>query len=87
MPNPDGKSGVTPAAEAGATPGLLELFLACSRIGLSGFGGVLPLLRHMLVEQRRLLDGPEFNAHQIDFDEMLQRLRAYKNEEDQARKK
>ena len=62
MPNPDGKSGVTPAAEAGATPGLLELFLACSRIGLSGFGGVLPLLRHMLVEQRRLLDGPEFNA-------------------------
>ncbi len=33
------------------------------------------------------VDGPEFNAHQIDFDEMLQRLRAYKNEEDQARKK
>ncbi len=33
------------------------------------------------------VDGPEFNAHQIDFDEMLQRLRAYKNEEDQARNK
>lgn len=32
------------------------------------------------------VDGPEFNAHQVDFDEMLQRLRAYKNEEDQARK-
>ena len=31
------------------------------------------------------VDGPEFNAHQIDFDEMLQRLRAYKNEEDLAR--
>lgn len=31
------------------------------------------------------IDGPEFNAHQIDFDELLQRLRAYKNEEDQAR--
>ncbi len=62
MPDPDGNPGVGPAAETGATPGLLELFLACSRIGLSGFGGVLPLLRHMLVEQRRLLDGPEFNA-------------------------
>lgn len=33
------------------------------------------------------VDGPEFNAHQIDFDEMLQRLRAYKNEEDQAKSK
>ena len=33
------------------------------------------------------IDGPEFNAHQVDFDEMLQRLRAYKNEEDQARDK
>lgn len=32
------------------------------------------------------IDGPEFNAHQVDFDEMLQRLRAYKNEEDLARK-
>ncbi|PKL42404.1 MAG: ferredoxin-NADP reductase [Candidatus Riflebacteria bacterium HGW-Riflebacteria-1] len=31
------------------------------------------------------IDGPEFNAHQIDFDELLQRMRAYKNEEDQAR--
>ena len=33
------------------------------------------------------IDGPEFNAHQIDFDELLQRLRAYKNEEDQAKNK
>ncbi|MBU1105999.1 MAG: sulfide/dihydroorotate dehydrogenase-like FAD/NAD-binding protein [Candidatus Riflebacteria bacterium] len=33
------------------------------------------------------IDGPEFNAHQVDFDEMLQRLRAYKSEEDQARNK
>lgn len=31
------------------------------------------------------VDGPEFNAHQIDFDEMLKRLQAYKREEDQAR--
>ena len=27
------------------------------------------------------VDGPEFNAHQVDFDEMLTRLRSYKNEE------
>lgn len=33
------------------------------------------------------VDGPEFNAHQIDFDEMLKRLQAYKREEDQARNK
>ncbi|MDR2847839.1 MAG: sulfide/dihydroorotate dehydrogenase-like FAD/NAD-binding protein [Bacteroidales bacterium] len=27
------------------------------------------------------VDGPEFDAHQVDFDEMLQRLNAYKEEE------
>ncbi len=27
------------------------------------------------------VDGPEFNAHEVDFDEMLQRLRAYQSEE------
>ena len=27
------------------------------------------------------VDGPEFDAHQVDFDEMLTRLRSYKNEE------
>lgn len=43
-------------------PGLGELFLACSRVGLSGFGGVLPLLRHLLVEERRLMSGADFNA-------------------------
>ncbi|MDA3881828.1 MAG: sulfide/dihydroorotate dehydrogenase-like FAD/NAD-binding protein [Bacteroidales bacterium] len=30
------------------------------------------------------VDGPEFDAHQIDFDEMLMRLRAYKDEEADA---
>jgi chromate transporter len=43
-------------------PGLLELFWICSRIGVSGFGGVLPLIRRMLVEERRLMGGAEFNA-------------------------
>lgn len=27
------------------------------------------------------VDGPEFNAHEVDFDEMLQRLKAYQSEE------
>ncbi|MZP66668.1 MAG: sulfide/dihydroorotate dehydrogenase-like FAD/NAD-binding protein [Bacteroidales bacterium] len=30
------------------------------------------------------VDGPEFDAHQIDFDEMLMRMGAYRNEEKQA---
>jgi NAD(P)H-flavin reductase len=30
------------------------------------------------------IDGPEFDAHQVDFDEMLLRLGAYKNEEQSA---
>ncbi|MBE9511675.1 MAG: sulfide/dihydroorotate dehydrogenase-like FAD/NAD-binding protein [Bacteroidetes bacterium] len=30
------------------------------------------------------VDGPEFDAHQVDFDEMLNRLGAYKNQEEKA---
>ncbi len=30
------------------------------------------------------VDGPEFNAHEVDFDEMLMRLAAYKDEEAEA---
>jgi ferredoxin--NADP+ reductase len=30
------------------------------------------------------VDGPEFDAHQVDFDEMLKRLNAYKKEEEEA---
>jgi len=30
------------------------------------------------------VDGPEFDAHQVDFDEMLNRLGAYKKQEEQA---
>jgi len=33
------------------------------------------------------VDGPEFDAHQVDFDEMLIRLNAYKEEEEGALKK
>lgn len=31
------------------------------------------------------VDGPEFDAHQVDFDNMMQRLKAYQPQEDQAR--
>jgi ferredoxin--NADP+ reductase len=30
------------------------------------------------------VDGPEFDAHQVDFDEMLKRLNFYKNKEEEA---
>jgi len=46
----------TPSADPGA------LFLAFSRVGLSGFGGVLPFARRMLVEERGWLSAEEFNV-------------------------
>jgi chromate transporter len=36
------------------------LFAGFLKVGLSGFGGVLPFARHMLVEQRRWLTEQEF---------------------------
>ena len=41
-------------------PQLLDLFLAFSGIAVIGFGGVLPWVRRMLVEQRRWLTAEEF---------------------------
>lgn len=41
---------------------LAALFLGFSSVGLSGFGGVLPFARRMLVEERRWLSAEEFNA-------------------------
>lgn len=48
--------------ESAPTPGLWELFLGFSSVGLSGFGGVLPFARRMLVEQRRWMTAEQFNA-------------------------
>lgn len=63
------------AAGAGATTGdgdgdgdaqrprprnLLELLLAFNRLALQGFGGVLPIAQHELVERRRWLSKAEF---------------------------
>jgi chromate transporter len=43
-------------------PDLRALFLSFSSVGLSGFGGVLPFVRRMLVEERRWMTAEEFNA-------------------------
>lgn len=41
-------------------PSLRALFLGFLELGLTGFGGVLPLARAMIVEQRRWLSTEEF---------------------------
>ena len=41
-------------------PGPQALFLAFLSVGLSGFGGVLPFARRMLVDQKAWLDEAEF---------------------------
>ena len=40
----------------------LQLFICFSKIGLSGFGGVLPWARRGLVEKEKLLTSEEFSA-------------------------
>jgi chromate transporter len=40
---------------------LAALFFGFSKIGLSGFGGVLPFARHYLVETSRWMSAEEFN--------------------------
>jgi len=42
------------------TPTVRELFVGFLLLGMMGFGGVLPLARAMLVEQRRWLTAAEF---------------------------
>lgn len=48
--------------EVAPMPDLKALFLGFSAVGLSGFGGVLPFARRMLVEERRWMTAEEFNA-------------------------
>ncbi len=43
-------------------PDLRALFLGFSSVGLSGFGGVLPFARRMLVEERRWMSAEDFNT-------------------------
>jgi chromate transporter len=41
-------------------PTRLELLLGFMKVGLLGFGGVAPLARHIIVEERRWLDEAEY---------------------------
>src|SRR5262245_2810236 len=43
-------------------PRLAQLFVAFVTVSLSGFGGVLPWTRRMIVERRRWMTADEFNA-------------------------
>ena len=40
----------------------LQLFISFSKIGMSGFGGVLPWARRTLVEKDQILTSEEFSA-------------------------
>jgi chromate transporter len=51
-------------------PDLRALFLGFSSVGLSGFGGVLPFARRMLVDERKWLSAEEFNT-QLGFCQFL----------------
>jgi chromate transporter len=57
----DGEPAVA-ATDAVISPSLGALFLGFAQVGLSGFGGVLPFARRMLVENRRWLSAAEFNS-------------------------
>jgi len=52
--------GAPPAAAGAAPPTVGALFRGFLSLGLMGFGGVLPLARHMLVDERRWLGAGEF---------------------------
>jgi chromate transporter len=55
-------NGSAPEPPAAASPpGLAELFLAFTIASISGFGGVLPFARRMVVEERRWMTAEEFN--------------------------
>ena len=47
-------------AESTSAPSIVGLFRGFLILGLTGFGGVLPLARHMVVEQRRWMTSAEF---------------------------
>jgi chromate transporter len=53
-------TGNTDSGAAQAPPSVGALFLGFLSLGLTGFGGVLPMARSMIVERRRWLTGAEF---------------------------
>jgi len=53
-------TGNTDSGAEQAPPSVGALFLGFLSLGLTGFGGVLPMARSMIVERRRWLTGAEF---------------------------
>lgn len=64
MPDPQTSGSATnrPDATVRLTPGPAALFRGFARVGLSGFGGVLPWARRLLVETECWLTAEEFNV-------------------------
>lgn len=50
------------AASSSAKPDTRSIFNGFARVGLSGFGGVLPWVRRTVVEEKRWLSPDEFNG-------------------------
>ncbi len=48
------------SAQVHQTPNCKALFLGFMKLGLMGFGGVLPLARHMIVEDQKWLSEEKF---------------------------
>jgi chromate transporter len=48
------------ASSPNPPPTVAAIFAGFFSVGIIGFGGVLPLARRMIVEQRRWMSGPEF---------------------------
>ncbi len=51
---------VPPLPDLAPAPGPRKLFIEFARMGLSGFGGVLPFVRRAVVERNRWLDDRDF---------------------------
>lgn len=64
MPDPQTSGSATkqPADPNRVVPGPAALFRGFARVGLSGFGGVLPWARRLLVDTERWLTAEEFNV-------------------------
>ncbi|MGE3149608.1 MAG: chromate transporter [Pseudorhodoplanes sp.] len=58
---PDPNAPAEPPKINPAAPGLSELFFGFAKCSISGFGGTMPFVRRMIVEERRWMTAQEFN--------------------------
>lgn len=50
-----------PSSPQASSLGVLTIFVAFLGVGLTGFGGVMPWMRRMVIEKRRWMTAEEFN--------------------------